>query len=156
MKLISDSQTCSILGRRMNDNVTQIRDIIDDANLKNKELFIVSVDQSKAFDSISHKNLFKLLKHLNLGNSLKTLFGDYTITRMRVWKQTNKSPKNCSFLLAWNKGVLSQSFCMFAQLRSWLCVWNRINKWTKDQWVRWRFEWDPVHIWFNQGLFWRD
>jgi hypothetical protein len=67
MKLISDSQTCSILGRRMNDNVTQIRDIIDDANLKNKELFVVSIDQSKAFYSISHKYLFKLLKHLNLG-----------------------------------------------------------------------------------------
>ena len=80
MKLIGENQTCSILGRRINDNIVQIRDIIEDANTKNKETFVVSVDQSKAFDSISHKYLFKLLKHLNLGyffeNTIRRLYSN--------------------------------------------------------------------------------
>ena len=47
-----DAQTCSVRGRRINDSINAIKDVIDDANLKNVEAFIVSVDQRKAFDSM--------------------------------------------------------------------------------------------------------
>ena len=67
-KLIKEHQTCSIKERKMNDNIILTRDLIIDSNLKKKTLNILSVDQRKAFDSISHEYLFKLLKHLNLGD----------------------------------------------------------------------------------------
>ena len=55
-----------------------MRDVIEHANLYEKELYIVSVDQSKAFDRISHKYIFKLLDHLDLGdfinNNIKRLY----------------------------------------------------------------------------------
>ena len=71
-KLIGENQSCSILGRRMNDNLFLTRDLIYDSKIRNKILNIVSVDQRKAFDTISHKYLFNLLKHINLGNYMCT------------------------------------------------------------------------------------
>ena len=76
--IISPGQTCSIVGRKINDSVCLVRDLISDANLKGKELFLVSVDQSKAFDRVSLAYLFKLLEHMNLGkflvNSIKRVY----------------------------------------------------------------------------------
>jgi hypothetical protein len=67
----SFSQTCSIKNRRMDDSVNLLRDIIQNSKLgKNEGVLLVSVDQRKAFDSISHKYLFSLIKHLNLGDFL--------------------------------------------------------------------------------------
>ena len=66
-KIIGDHQTCSIKGRRIMDNLNLIRDVISESDYTGLELFILSVDQSKAFDRISHKYLFKLLEHLNFG-----------------------------------------------------------------------------------------
>lgn len=77
-KIIGEHQTCSILGRRINDNINLIRDMIDDACLRKILLFLITVDQRKAFDSISHKYLYKLLKHVNFGdfiyNSIKRIY----------------------------------------------------------------------------------
>ena len=79
-KIISPGQTCSIIGRKINDNVCLVRDLITDANLKSKELYLVSVDQSKAFDRVNHRYLFKLLEHMNLGelmvSSIKRIYKD--------------------------------------------------------------------------------
>lgn len=76
--IIGDHQTCAIIGRRMNDNIVLTRDLIEDANRRKKPLNVVSVDQRKAFDSISHNYLFAILKHLELGdfiyNSLNRLY----------------------------------------------------------------------------------
>ena len=66
-KIIGPGQTCSIINRKINDSVCLVRDLIYDANLKNRELYLVSVDQSKAFDRVSLAYLFKLLEHMNLG-----------------------------------------------------------------------------------------
>jgi endonuclease/exonuclease/phosphatase family metal-dependent hydrolase len=77
-KIIGEHQTCSILGRRINDNINMIRDMIDDACLRRLLLYLITVDQRKAFDSISHKYLYKLLKHMNFGdfifNSIKRIY----------------------------------------------------------------------------------
>ncbi len=43
--MIHDHQTCSIVGRRMSDNITVLRDLIEDSNRRQKELFVISVDQ---------------------------------------------------------------------------------------------------------------
>jgi hypothetical protein len=67
-KIIGDHQTCSIKGRRIIDNLNLIRDVISESDYTGFELFILSVDQSKAFDRISHKYLFKLLEHINFGD----------------------------------------------------------------------------------------
>ena len=64
--LFQDTQTCSVRGRRINDSINAIKDVIDDANLKKIEAFIVSVDQKKDFDSMSHKYLYALLEHLGI------------------------------------------------------------------------------------------
>ena len=66
--LFLDYQTCSVNGRRINDGINLIKDMIYDANLNNNELYLVSIDQKKAFDSISHKYLFALLDHLNISS----------------------------------------------------------------------------------------
>ena len=58
--VIGDHQTCSIPNRSINDNINIIRDIILYNNLSGSELYLVSVDLSKAFDRLSHKYLFKL------------------------------------------------------------------------------------------------
>ena len=46
------------------------RDMIINSNEKSKDLFIVSIDQKKAFDNIDHSCLFNLLKHVNIGKNL--------------------------------------------------------------------------------------
>jgi hypothetical protein len=65
--MIQDHQTCSIVGRRMSDNITILRDLIEDSNRRQKDLYVISVDQKKAFDSVSHAYLFKILEHVGIG-----------------------------------------------------------------------------------------
>ncbi len=67
-KIIGDHQTCSIKGRRIMDNLNLLRDVISETDYTGLELFILSVDQSKAFDRIRHKYLFKLLEYINFGD----------------------------------------------------------------------------------------
>ena len=43
--LFLDYQTCSVNGRRINDGINLIKDMIYDANLNNNELYLVSIDQ---------------------------------------------------------------------------------------------------------------
>ena len=66
--LIEENQTCSVQGRRMNDNIVMLRDMILDAKLRRKNLNVVSCDQKKAFDSISHDYIFSILEHINVGS----------------------------------------------------------------------------------------
>ena len=77
-RLFQDTQTCSVKGRRINDSINIIKDIIEDAVLNEIETFLVSVDQKKAFDSMSHRYLFFLLDHLAisdfLNNSIKRIY----------------------------------------------------------------------------------
>ena len=97
--VIKDHQTCSIRGRRINDNINLIRDVIFECENNGSELFILSVDQSKAFDRISHKYLFKLLKHLNFGPFI-------TSAIMRIYD------RSCA------KIVINNSFCKTITLKS--------------------------------------
>ena len=50
--LFLNYQTCSVFGRRISDNLNLLKDVIQDANFTGNELYIVSIDHRKAFDSM--------------------------------------------------------------------------------------------------------
>ena len=80
-KIIQDHQTCSINGTRLSDNIALLRDLIYDCRIRKRVMNVISVDQKKAFDNVSHKYLFKILEHLGLRefmlDNIKRLYEDY-------------------------------------------------------------------------------
>ena len=65
--LIHTDQTACIPGRTINDNVSLIRDVIHYANETDTPLAMVSIDQLKAFDRVSHDFLHKTLQQFGFG-----------------------------------------------------------------------------------------
>ena len=78
--LIHPDQAACIKGRNIQKTNHLIRDIISLANIKNDRAFILSIDQMKAYDRVSHKWLFKVLKHSNFSdniiNVIRLLYAD--------------------------------------------------------------------------------
>ena len=92
--LIKDHQTCGVIGRRISDNIFLVRDLIDDANIRKKPLKLIGIDQRKAFDSISHNYLFKLIEHLNIGFFLTSCIKNlYTNSFTNIWTNNFISEK---------------------------------------------------------------
>ena len=60
-EIIHPDQTCSIPGRTIQDNIHLIRNVIEYSNSKNISAAIISLDQSKAFDRVSHDYLINTL-----------------------------------------------------------------------------------------------
>ena len=60
-ELIHDSQY-ALPGRDINEMNNLVRDIIDEMKISNSDSFFVSVDFSKAYDSISHEFLYQVLE----------------------------------------------------------------------------------------------
>ena len=67
--VINIDQTCGIKGRSIRDNVHLLRNIIDYVNTKNIHCALVSLDQSKAFDRVSHAYMFAVLQSFGFGPS---------------------------------------------------------------------------------------
>ena len=67
--LVHTDQTASLLGRTINDNSRLLHDIIYYANENDIPLAVISVDQLKAFDRVSHSFLFKALERFGFGPS---------------------------------------------------------------------------------------
>lgn len=65
--VIHPDQTASVKGRTINDNVRLLHDAVSYANESNIPLAIVSVDQLKAFDRVSHEFLLKCLENFGFG-----------------------------------------------------------------------------------------
>ena len=63
--IIGNDQAYSIPGRYIHDNLHLIRDLVSLANIQNKDLALVNLDQKKAFDRVNHHYLFQLLKAYN-------------------------------------------------------------------------------------------
>ena len=59
---VHQDQTCAIPGRSIQDNLNLFRDVVDFANEHDVEAAIVSYDQAKAFDRVSHEYLFNVLR----------------------------------------------------------------------------------------------
>ena len=76
-KLINKDQKCIGDGRSMSSIIHLLRDLVEDANRRKNQLIITSIDQQKAFDTIDHQYIFKLISHLRLGdfNRLRFLTG---------------------------------------------------------------------------------
>ena len=68
-KLVEIDQTCSVPGRSILDNIHLIRNAIDYVEQKDLECILLSLDQSKAFDRVSHKYMFKALKAYGFGDN---------------------------------------------------------------------------------------
>ena len=85
--IFDEQQHCSIKDRKIDDIIHMIRDFIHDSKMKNKVLKIISIDQKKAFDSIIHSYLFKLLKRINIGNRLIKIIENLyngSVTRLNI------------------------------------------------------------------------
>lgn len=65
--LIHSDQTACVPGRTINDNVSLIRDAIYYANETNTPLALISIDQLKASDHVSHDFLFQVLHKFGFG-----------------------------------------------------------------------------------------
>ena len=80
--IIHTDQTACIPGRTINDNLRLIQDAIAYANETNTPLALISVDQLKAFDRVSHDFLFKTLDKFGFGPDfqqwIKTLYTEVT------------------------------------------------------------------------------
>ena len=78
--VISIDQTCSVVGRSILDNLHLIRNIVDYVNDKNLNTAILCLDQSKAFDRVSHRYLFTVLKAFGFGENfiswIRLLYND--------------------------------------------------------------------------------
>ena len=66
--IISKEQTCSIPNRTIFNNLFQRRDIITLTKQKNNKLYILEVDQEKAFDKIDQNFLYKLMNKIGFSS----------------------------------------------------------------------------------------
>ena len=67
--IINDSQTGFLKGRYIGENIRTIFEVIESLNDENKPGLIFFADFEKAFDSIDHDYIFKVLNYFNFGNS---------------------------------------------------------------------------------------
>ena len=59
--IISEEQTCNMKNRKIQYNLTTIRDIIEYAKGTNEKMSKISIDQKKAFDKVNWNFLQKTL-----------------------------------------------------------------------------------------------
>ena len=59
-------QTAYMPGRSISDNLRLLKAAYDTAETQNKKLIVIGLDAQKAFDSVSHITIIKMLKHLGL------------------------------------------------------------------------------------------
>lgn len=69
--LIHEDQTYSVTGRTIHDHNHTLRDIITYAEDKQLNTCILSLDQAKAFDRVSHSFLHKVLNQCNFGPNFR-------------------------------------------------------------------------------------
>ena len=67
--IVHSDQTCSVPGRTIMDNLHLLRNIVDYCEQKRCQCAIVSYDQTKAFDRVSHEFLFRVLKAFGFNDS---------------------------------------------------------------------------------------
>ena len=67
-KLISQEQTYPIPKRAIFNNLFLIRDIITLTKEKNTKLYILQIDQEKAFDKIDYDFLYKTMNNMGFSN----------------------------------------------------------------------------------------
>ena len=66
-KIISENQTCCIIGRDISNNIANVRDVITMVENDELEGYLLKIDQEKAFDRESHEYLFNVLRKFGFG-----------------------------------------------------------------------------------------
>ena len=78
--IISKTQTSSVPGRTMFQNLVFTRDVIEYCEQKGLNAYIISLDQEKAFDKVNREFLYRIMETMNFGNQfigwIKTLYND--------------------------------------------------------------------------------
>ena len=78
--IVNTDQTAYIKGRYMGQNIRLLLDIINNYNTKDKQGFIMTLDFTKAFDTLERNFMFKVMKFFNFGESfikwMKLLYGE--------------------------------------------------------------------------------
>ena len=94
--IISPDQTCSVPGRSIIDNIHLLRNVIDFADSKKIPAALLSLDQEKAFDRVSHEYMFAVLKAYGFGDSfigwIKLLYNNVSSTVLVNGFQTDPFP----------------------------------------------------------------
>ena len=70
-KLVHEDQQCAVKGRKIQNHLHNIREIITYCNVKGIPARILSLDQEKAFDRVSHSFLHKVLETSNLSKYVR-------------------------------------------------------------------------------------
>ena len=68
--MITDDQKGFMKGRYIGENIRLLYDLIFYTKLRKKPGMLLLIDFEKAFDSVSHKFIFKALDFLNFGPSI--------------------------------------------------------------------------------------
>ena len=68
--LIHLDQTLAVIGRSIQDNIHLLRNIVDYTKQKNLKSIILSLDQAKAFDRVSHDYMLQVLKQYGFGKDI--------------------------------------------------------------------------------------
>jgi len=80
--IFSNTQTAYIPGRILSDNTLAIQSIIDSCDERDVEGYLISLDARKAFDSVDHDFMYKVLAKFNFSNKfidlVKILYNDLT------------------------------------------------------------------------------
>ncbi|KAJ1212636.1 hypothetical protein NDU88_000291 [Pleurodeles waltl] len=74
-KIVHPDQTCGIPGRQIADSLALVRDTIEYVKSRKVPTALVSLDQEKAFDRVSHEFMDRTLRALGLGDFFCDVFG---------------------------------------------------------------------------------
>ena len=115
-EIVHQDQTCSVPGRTIQDNVHLIRNLIEYVNDKNMPAAIISLDQSKAFDRVSHEYLFKVLHGFGFGpqfiSLVKLLYNDIYSSVLVNGFVSREFPVQCSVRQGCSLSPLLYILCM--------------------------------------------
>lgn len=89
--IISENQTCCIIGRDISNTIANVRDVITLVENDNLEGYIVKIDQEKAFDRVSHDYMLNVLKKFG--------FGDIFINWITIFYNKINSSVKCNGFL---------------------------------------------------------
>ena len=92
-ELISDYQTGFIKGRFIGENTRLVYDIMNYTEKKQKNGLLMFIDFKKAFDSISWKLMYTVLKHYNFSNEFIKWIYDISAAILQVGLLSGFFPK---------------------------------------------------------------
>ena len=94
-EIISEEQNCSIPNRTIFNNLLLIRDIIRYTKEKDNDLYLLRIDQEKAFYKINRTFLYKTMEKMGISpvfiNFIKMLYKQNTSMIIKQWRPLTTS-----------------------------------------------------------------